>query len=95
LRVPKVMEVLKAYTSKELSVHLNGDEAMCFGAAFIAANNSASFKVRKVYLTHHPRFSYKVQIRPLSEENLPEPVEGGISYSKDIVLYKPNVDYLG
>ena len=51
LRVPKVMELLKAHTNKELSVHLNGDEAMCFGAAFIAANNSASFKVRKVYLT--------------------------------------------
>jgi hypoxia up-regulated 1 len=54
------MEVLKAHTNKELSVHLNGDEAMCFGAAFIAANSSASFKVRKVYLTQHPRFSYKV-----------------------------------
>jgi len=95
LRVPKVMEVLKAHTSKELSVHLNGDEAMCFGAAFIAANSSASFKVRKVYLTHHPSFNYKIQIRPLSEEDLPEPIEGGISYSKDITLYRPVVDYLG
>jgi hypothetical protein len=27
---------------------------MCFGSAFIAANSSASFKVRKVYLTQHP-----------------------------------------
>lgn len=54
------MEVIKAYTNKELSVHLNGDEAMCFGAAFIAANSSSSFKVRKVYLTQHPRLSYKV-----------------------------------
>ena len=51
LRVPKVMELLKAHTNKDLSVHLNGDEAMCFGAAFIAANFSASFKVRRVLLT--------------------------------------------
>jgi molecular chaperone DnaK (HSP70) len=54
------MELLKAHTEKELSVHLNSDEAMCFGAAFIAANSSASFKVRKVYLTQHPKFAYKV-----------------------------------
>jgi hypothetical protein len=31
----------------------------------------------------------------LSEEGLPEPKEGGISYSKDITLYKPAADYLG
>ena len=35
----------------DLGVHLNGDEAMCFGAAFIASNSSASFKVRKIFLT--------------------------------------------
>jgi len=52
LRVPRVHELIKAATGKnELMVHLNGDEAMCFGAAFIAANSSSSFKVRKVYLT--------------------------------------------
>ena len=36
---------------KELHVHLNGDEAMSFGSAFIAANSTSIFKVRKVYLT--------------------------------------------
>jgi hypoxia up-regulated 1 len=44
------MEILKTYLKKDLSVHLNGDEAMAFGAAFIAANSSSSFKVRKVFL---------------------------------------------
>ena len=41
LRIPKVQDILKAELDKELSSHLNGDEAMCFGSAFIAANNSA------------------------------------------------------
>jgi len=28
------------------STHLNGDEAMCFGSAFIASNSSSAFKVK-------------------------------------------------
>jgi hypoxia up-regulated 1 len=52
LRVPRVLEIIKEATGKsELMVHLNGDEAMCFGSAFIAANSSSSFKVKKVFLT--------------------------------------------
>ena len=43
-------------------VHLNGDEAMCFGATFVASNNSASVKVRKVYLTQHPTFEYRLEL---------------------------------
>ena len=52
IRVPRVQAILKeAMDDKELNVHLNGDEAMSFGSAFIASNSSAAFKVRKVYLT--------------------------------------------
>lgn len=41
IRVPRVQELLQETLKKtELGVHLNGDEAMCFGAAFIAANSS-------------------------------------------------------
>jgi hypothetical protein len=29
----------------ELGVHLNGDEAMCFGSAFIGSNSTTNFKV--------------------------------------------------
>ena len=52
IRVPRIQELLQEkLEKKELGVHLNGDEAMCFGSAFIATNSSASFKVRTVYLT--------------------------------------------
>ncbi len=41
IRTPKVVEILESKLNrKDLSVHLNGDEAMCFGSAFIASNSS-------------------------------------------------------
>ena len=52
----------------ELNVHLNGDEAMSFGAAFIASNSSSSFKVRKVYLTSHPKYDIRIRMLPLDKE---------------------------
>ena len=93
LRIPRVHELIKTATQKhELMVHLNGDEAMCFGAAFIAANSSSSFKVRKVYLTQHPKFGYRIEIRPMEEHKVSE--DSNITYSKDLTLFK-KTDYLG
>ena len=52
VRVPKVAEILSvALEGKPQSTHLNGDEAMCFGSAFIASNSSSAFKVKQVFLT--------------------------------------------
>lgn len=70
---------------------MNGDESMCFGAAFIASNSSSSFKVRKIYLTQHIGKSYRVEIKPL------EPTDAtteGIEYSKEYDLYK-STDFYG
>jgi molecular chaperone DnaK (HSP70) len=66
-----VQEILQQTLNKnELGVHLNGDEAMCFGSAFIASNSSASFKVRKVYLTVHPQSAFSIHITPLDQTRL-------------------------
>lgn len=106
LRVPKVQEIIKAkLKTDELHVHLNGDEAMCFGSAFIASNSSSSFKVRKVFLTQHPHHAFKIEIKPIvpvepSEIEVDTPKEDGeegekpVSYEKEVVLYKKS-DYLG
>ena len=68
--MPKVQEIIKkSMKTEELHVHLNGDEAMCFGSAFLVSNSSTSFKVRKVYLTQHPQYAIKIEIKPL------EPIE--------------------
>ena len=79
---------------------MNGDEAMCFGAAFIAANSSSQFKVRKVYLTQRPSYDIRIEIRPLEAETgeavqSSEEGEEGIKYDKDVTLYKQASDFLG
>lgn len=57
---------------KELGVHLNGDEAMCFGSAFIGSNSTTSFKVGKVLLTQNIDHDIKLVISPLrADESVP------------------------
>jgi len=92
---------------KELHVHLNGDEAMSFGSSYIAANSTSSFKVRKVYLTSHPKHDIRIKISPLNETVAAEIAEAAaaasddedssedkIVYDKETMLYKRS-DYLG
>lgn len=70
---------------------------MAFGAAFIAANSSSSYKVRKVFLTQHPEYDIKIRISPLNgdAEVLDNNTESeSINYNKEVVLYK-TTDYLG
>lgn len=61
--------------NKELHVHLNGDEAMSFGATFIATNSSTMYHMRKVYLTQPPSHDYRITIKPIEppiNETAPE-----------------------
>lgn len=106
--MPKAQQILKSVMNDmELHVHLNGDEAMSFGSAFIASNSSASFKVRKVYLTQHPKYDIKVNFKPMDAEAADvkkqaaavaaegqETEDEPIEYEKETVLYKRS-DYLG
>uniref|UniRef100_S4REL5 Hypoxia up-regulated protein 1 n=1 Tax=Petromyzon marinus TaxID=7757 RepID=S4REL5_PETMA len=95
IRIPKIQEMLiQTLQKNDLGVHLNGDEAMCFGSAFIASNSSASFKVRKVYLTESSTTeSQSTSTDEQSAENhTATPV--AIVYEKNYVLYK-RTDYLG
>ena len=51
LRVPKVKDIFAGIVGEQLlGSHINGDESMSFGAAFLGANISSSFVVRKLYL---------------------------------------------
>jgi hypoxia up-regulated 1 len=60
----------KELKKDSLGFHLNGDESMCFGAAFIASNSSASFKVRKIYLTQHPQQQISIGISPVDKKKI-------------------------
>jgi hypoxia up-regulated 1 len=103
VRIPKVAEILQKEMGKELSVHLNGDEAMCFGAAFIASNSSAAFKVRQIYLTQNPESDIYIKLSPLKPEDAmtveEQEAEGTeeadiIKYTQEFRLFN-STDYIG
>jgi len=99
LRVPRVSELIREVTNKELHVHLNGDEAMCLGASFIASNFSNQFKVRQLYLTHRSQHDFKIKIEPMSAEGLTKPdaddENADNSYWRESNLFNKQTDYLG
>lgn len=65
-RIPKVQQLLSEHINAnreaklDLGQHLNGEEAMASGAAFIIANSSAAFRVKKVFLTDISNFEHTV-----------------------------------
>ena len=64
-RVPFIQAKLEEYFAPiPMGQHLNGDEAMVFGGAFIAANSSSSFRVRKVLFTDVIENEYSITITP-------------------------------
>jgi len=66
IRVPKIQQILGEYLNgKEVSTHLNGDESMAMGAAFHAANLSASFKTRQIYMNDGYNFDIRVELRDI------------------------------
>lgn len=82
---------------------MNGDEAMCFGSAFIASNSSTNFKVKQVYLTQNPDYDVHIKISPLnSEDALSEDEQRAegideediIKYTQEFKLFNTS-DYLG
>jgi hypoxia up-regulated 1 len=67
VRVPKVQEVLRAKmfdNSHLIGMHMNGDDSMAFGAAFICANFSSKFKQPvKMELYHGPNYELRVNLK--------------------------------
>mmetsp|Transcript_57864 Transcript_57864/g.154601 ORF Transcript_57864/g.154601 Transcript_57864/m.154601 type:complete len:973 (+) Transcript_57864:272-3190(+) len=86
-RIPKVQEVLSDYLVKQraegatvlpLGQHLNGEEAAAMGAAFWGANNSISFRVKKVFATDVVFRNYSLEITKLDGS------QGEEDYFRDI-----------
>lgn len=63
VRVPKIQQILSDKVGKKLGLHMNGDDSMAFGAAFIAANFSAAFRSKqKLFLTHGTNYDLLIKI---------------------------------
>ncbi|KAK9174083.1 Hsp70 protein family protein [Cryptosporidium meleagridis] len=65
IRVPGVRALLDQYFGsfgKNVSQRLNGDEAMAFGAAFVAANQSATFRTRNIFYNEYSSNNYSLRL---------------------------------
>lgn len=61
-----------------LSAHLNGDESMAFGAAFMAANMSTIYRVKPVHFYDGYDFDIQLNIKGLDESD---------DFSKELNLF--------
>lgn len=51
IRVPAIVSSInETMAGSDVGTHINGDESMALGAVFLAANQSSSYRVKKVYL---------------------------------------------
>lgn len=63
--MPSPSYPLGFYHSKPLGLHLNGDESMVLGGAFLAANRSTNFRVRPLGLVERSPFPIDVHLEDL------------------------------
>lgn len=66
---------------------MNGDESTALGAAFHAANYSASFRVKKMFLNDGYNFDVRIDISDLLKENTTDPESPYEPYNKTYNLY--------
>ncbi|XP_026189948.1 heat shock 70 kDa protein 17 [Cyclospora cayetanensis] len=70
LRVPRFLKHINEWAGKgKTKTHLNGDEAMATGAAFVAANSTATFRVRKLLLQDGAPYTYSLRFLGLQDED--------------------------
>ena len=70
VRIPSVQEVLRKELGDKLGIHMNGDDSMAFGAAFIAANYSSNFKLaQRLELYHGNTFEILIKLKHIEHEN--------------------------
>ena len=62
-RMPRVQEILTAFTKRELGKNLNADEAAALGAVYRAADLSTGFQVKKFMTKDAVVLPIEVQIK--------------------------------
>lgn len=87
VRVPKVQQLIEEKLGKKASMHMNGDDSMAQGAAFIAANFTANFRVKPVIIQHGPNYQVDVSIVD------PTTVGTEEEFKKEATLFKKGQNY--
>jgi hypoxia up-regulated 1 len=63
VRIPKIQDVLKSKLGNIIGTHMNGDDSMALGAAYICANFSANFKHKRPELFHGTNYEIRLNIK--------------------------------
>ena len=75
IRIPAVQEEIKknlGENSEILGIHMNGDDSMAFGAAYMCANSSKNFLgQRKTYMTNGANEKFKFYLTNLENKTKP------------------------
>lgn len=69
IRIPAVQERLKEKLGNKLGMHMNGDESIAFGTAFLAANLSSHIRTKRVDIVHGMNFEIKIKLVHYLKEN--------------------------
>jgi hypoxia up-regulated 1 len=87
MRIPRLQSELQATLGDklELGLHMNADESMALGAAFVGANVSTAFRVRHVGLTDVNPFGLQVTLANLPDQPASD---GDAEWSKNAVVFK-------
>ena len=102
VRVPAVQNLLKEKLGSKLGVHMNGDDSVAFGAAFVAANFSSNFRLaQKIELYHGNNFEILLKIQhtlndtePICEDDFEDlAIECTRKLNKSALLYRVRHGY--
>jgi hypoxia up-regulated 1 len=89
MRIPRVQQAITDLLggSMELGLHMNADESMALGAAFVGANISTAFRVRQVGMTDIYPWEVSVSLQDHVSGTKKEDEEE--AWSKQATLFKP------
>lgn len=91
MRIPRLQlelqNALSNHSHLELGLHMNADEAMALGAAFVGANVSTAFRVRHVGLTDINPFPLQVSLTNLPTVNATDTVSDDDGWNKSAVVF--------
>lgn len=70
IRIPKIQEILREQLGENVvGTHMNGDDSVAFGTAYIFANSTKYFKVtKKIYINNGPSYEVKINIDPYTQK---------------------------
>lgn len=91
-RVPKVQEILAEFLDKPLKRDLNTDEAAALGAAFRAANESTTFRVRQIGFVDRGVFSVSTTVNNFADFEAGEDLESA-DFRKSATIFSSGTPY--